>query len=134
MPHRFPIVKILWDFYGTFTLCSATPTAFVSHRFPITCSMGNLWNISVLIITMKTHSMFTHFTLRIVLSALTKYNPYCKQIAYSIHYFDWLQFCYMRELNSNTPTYCSNKQKSDENFTTVLFQERIEQQHSDILP
>ena len=109
-------MKILWDFYGTFALCISTPTALISHRFPMTCSMGNLWDISVLIMTMKNHSMFTHCILRIVLSALTKYVPCCKQIAYSIHYFDWLQL----NSNVNTLTCCSNKQKLDENFIEFL--------------
>ena len=28
MPHRFPSVKILWDFYGTFPLCFSTAYSF----------------------------------------------------------------------------------------------------------
>ena len=57
--------------------------------------------------------MFTHCILRIVSSALTKYIRYCKQIAYSIHYFDWLQFC-------------------EHNKSKNISHERIEQQHSDM--
>ena len=135
MPHRFPIVKILWDFYGTFVLCISTLTALIPHTFTMTCSMGNLWDISVLIMTMKNHTIFTHCILRIVLYLHwqnIKYIPYCTQITYSIQYFDGLQFCnwndhnksirivYIKELNSNTLTCCSNKQKLDENFIEFL--------------
>ena len=143
--HRLPIPTNRWStcpidfpvskFCGISMVHSLSvfqpPAAFISHRFPMTRSMGNLWDISVLIMTTKNHSMFTHCILRIVLSAMTKYIPVensyytafiilasdnfvTKMSIPSLRIFD------MRELNSNTLKCCSKKQKLNENFIQFL--------------
>lgn len=75
-------------------------TVFISHRFPMTCSMGNLWDISVLIMTMKNQSIqnipsvensqYTEFII------LTGYNFVTKMTITSQQIF------YTREMNSTT--------------------------------